>query len=57
MLLKGIWGVIWLGLQGQAVEYQTEQVVAFQKDFAQGKVSRQELEREEGLLSKMTVLS
>lgn len=42
-------------MQGKAVEYQTGQVVAFQQDYAKGKVTKDQLDRQESLLSKMTV--
>ena len=37
------------------MEYQTGQVVALQKQYAEGAVSREQLERQESLLGKMTV--
>jgi len=37
------------------VEYQTDKVKVLEKKFSQGQVAKEELERQEGLLGKMTV--
>ncbi len=42
-------------MQGKAVEYQTEQVIAFQTKFERGEVSKNQLDKQQSLLGKMTV--